>query len=100
MSPPGTQPSSKVGAGYVLRVLYEMQLHFREGEIIHLKYFNMCSHYSILFNQILVKLHFITDLTAFKYCAFVISHFIQCVDGAYNLSKTLDCIFKSALIFH
>lgn len=54
---------------------------------------------AILFHQILVKLHFITDLTAFKYHASVISHFIQPVDRVYELSKTLDCIFKSALIF-
>lgn len=99
MSPPGTQLSLKVGAGYALRVLCEMQLHFREGEIIHLKYFTMCSNYSILFNQILVKLHFITHLTAFKYHAFVISHFIQRVGRVYKLRKSVDCIFKSALIF-
>lgn len=60
--------------------------------MFHLKYFTMCSNYSILFNQILVKLHFITELTPFKYPASTISHFKQHVDMVYMLSKALTCI--------
>lgn len=65
--------------------------------MFHLKYLTMCSNYSILFNQILVKLHFITDLTAFKYPASAISHLIQHVEMVYMLSKVLTCILKVLL---
>lgn len=65
--------------------------------MFHLKCFTMCSNYSIIFNQIFVKLHFITDLTAFKYPIPAISLFIQYVDMVYMLSKAQACILEVAL---
>lgn len=67
-----------------------ISMKVRKCFMFHLKYLTTCSNYSILFNQILVKLHFITDLTAFKNAS-VISHFIRRVDMVYMLSKALSC---------